>query len=198
MSEPVFGQLIKGEVQRDAIHIACVPVVAMETLVPGQFIVLCEDTKDQVKPALRDSLGMGIVDPFLTQKVYAGDRFWCWLKPGSVTGMRHHFNHPLFPDEFNTTNRIDSTKNTPTAISSEKQKIKDYSEKWLRNFCDSYDLDFEYVINEASTGGSICAGEEWDYDDDHDIDTFWTHLEVYLGRSFSHNERDTLQWRCAC
>lgn len=38
--EPVFGQLIKGEVQRDAIHIACVPVVTIETLVPGQFIVI--------------------------------------------------------------------------------------------------------------------------------------------------------------
>lgn len=186
--EPVFGQLIKGEVQRDAIHVACVPVVAMETLVPGQFIVLCENTEDQVKPALRDSLGMGIVDPFLTQKVYAGDRFWCWLKLGTVTGMRHHFEHPLFPDK-----PVTKTENNTTS-----NNAKYRSEAWLKNFCKKYNLDFINVIDEASSGGEICAGDEWDYTDDHELETFWFHLEIFLGRTFSEIQRDEVYWRCAC
>ena len=86
-----LGQLIKSEAQRDAIHIAVAPVVAGEDLQPGQRVVLGPaGAVGGVHPFL------GIVDPFLNQTVWRGERFWLLLRPGTVTSLRHEWEHPAF------------------------------------------------------------------------------------------------------
>jgi len=90
-----LGQLIEdGDRRRDAIHIAVAPVTAVERLSPGQHVGLVrEDDPELVGPCDRT---IGVVDPFLTAEVEPGRRFWLFLFPGTITGLRHVWTHPAF------------------------------------------------------------------------------------------------------
>ena len=92
---PRLGQLITdGDRRRDAIHIAVAPVTAAEPLAPGQHVGLVrEGSFEFVGPCDQN---IGIVDPYLTAGVEAGQRFWLFLYPGTVTGLRHVWTHPAF------------------------------------------------------------------------------------------------------
>lgn len=92
---PQLGQLLgKEERRRDAIHIAVAPVTAAERLTPGQHVGLIqEDDLERVGPCERP---IGIVDPFLPVAVESGQRFWLFLYPNTITGLRHVWTHPVF------------------------------------------------------------------------------------------------------
>jgi hypothetical protein len=92
---PRLGQLIMdGDRRRDAIHIAVAPVTAVGRLRPGQHVGLVQEGNlELVGPGNRN---IGVVDPFLTEEVEAGQRFWLFLYPGTITGLRHVWTHPAF------------------------------------------------------------------------------------------------------
>lgn len=95
MNEPKLGELITCDAQRDAIHIAIAPVTSAMFLRPGEDVCFCDDGRAQLahktsKPAI------GIVDPFLTQPVKEGERFWLFLYPRTITSLRHDWTHPAF------------------------------------------------------------------------------------------------------
>ncbi|MCA9067276.1 MAG: hypothetical protein KDA84_00025 [Planctomycetaceae bacterium] len=91
---PQFGELITdGETRRDAIHIAVAPVTAVCDLEPGQDIGFVRGNRESVGPCENP---IGIVDPFLKDTIKAGQRFWLFLYPNTVTGMRHFWKHPAF------------------------------------------------------------------------------------------------------
>lgn len=92
---PRLGSLIEdGDRRRDAIHIAVAPVMAAERLRPGQHVGLVRvGDPERVGPCDRN---IGIVDPFLAEEVEAGQRFWLFLYPGTVTSLRHIWTHPAF------------------------------------------------------------------------------------------------------
>ena len=95
-----LGTILRvGGQQRDAIHVAVVPVTAGAELKPGQRIALADD---KAVPST-DRATVGIVDPFLQINVPEGDRFWMFLLPNTVTGMRHAWSHPAFPPETSAT-----------------------------------------------------------------------------------------------
>lgn len=92
---PQFGKLIEnGERRRDAVHVATAPVAAAEDLLPGQHIGLVQ--ADSFEWAGACDTPIGIVDPFLREPVKRGQRFWMWLYPNTVTGLRHAWTHPAF------------------------------------------------------------------------------------------------------
>ncbi len=81
-----IGHILVGDdYARDAIHVAVAPVVALETLEPGQHVGLTPDGR--ARTLLMPTVG--IVDPFLRQPVKAGERFWLFLYPGSIASLRH-------------------------------------------------------------------------------------------------------------
>ena len=92
---PRLGQLIEdGDRRRDAIHIAVIPVTATVNLRPGEHVGLIEDGNHElVAPC---ECNIGIVDPFLTRVVEPQQRFWLFLYPNTITGMRHVWTHPSF------------------------------------------------------------------------------------------------------
>ncbi len=96
MSQVNVGQIITTPEQRDAIHVAIVPVIATVKLKPGQSIGLSDAEKLTVSP---ETPGIGIVDPFLTVSVRPNERFWMFLHPGSITSLRHDWTHPAFTKE---------------------------------------------------------------------------------------------------
>lgn len=92
---PQLGKRIEdGDGGRDAIHVAVAAVTAESRLSPGQHIGLTrEDNTDLVGPT---ECTIGIVDPFLTEAVEPGQRFWMLLYPDTITGLRHIWTHPAF------------------------------------------------------------------------------------------------------
>jgi hypothetical protein len=95
---PEVGKPIGSEesVFRDCIHVAVAPVVAGMTLTPGQHVAI--DPSDMTawsSPPIK-AMTVGIVDPYLTGPVMKGQRFWLFLYPGTVTGLRHAWSHPAF------------------------------------------------------------------------------------------------------
>jgi hypothetical protein len=81
MEKVNLGQLVTGDVGRDAVHVAVIPMTAFRRMVPGE------------------KLKNGIVDPFLTAPVEAGQRFYLCLYPNTVTSLRHVWEHPAFVEE---------------------------------------------------------------------------------------------------
>src|SRR3990167_9341734 len=77
--------------ERDAIHIAVAPVLAACDLKPGTRVQLMNG---QAYPSRINSIG--IVDPFITNDVLKGERFWLLLHQNSITGMHHRWSHPAF------------------------------------------------------------------------------------------------------
>ena len=95
-SNPKVGQLITGDAHRDAIHMAIAPVVAAQSLVPGQHVGFIGLRVGEVGAGQQ----IGIVDPFLpNDDIRAGDRFWLYLYPGSIVSLRHEWEHPAFTEE---------------------------------------------------------------------------------------------------
>jgi hypothetical protein len=94
--EPKLGQLIEdGELRRDAVHIAIAPVTAACRLEPGESVgFLHEDDAERVGSPTKRYIG--IVDPFLPEDVEPGQRFWLFLYPNTITGLRHVWTHPAF------------------------------------------------------------------------------------------------------
>ena len=92
---PRLGELIEdGDRRRDAIHIAVAPVTAAKRLAPGEHVGLVEQANLELVGAC--DCNIGIVDPFLTMDVEPGQRFWLFLYPGTITGLRHVWTHPAF------------------------------------------------------------------------------------------------------
>lgn len=89
MNEIVVGKLLTGTEKKDAIHFALMPMVATCRLNAGEHV---SANGDENKPYV------GIVDPFLKEFVEQGERFWLFLYPNTVIGMRHEWQHPAFPE----------------------------------------------------------------------------------------------------
>jgi hypothetical protein len=172
-----------ADARRDAIHVAVAPVVAGERLYPGQHV------------GVRDGRGtagathIGIVDPFLPGPVYQEQRFWLFLYPGSITSLRHHWEHPEFPDG----------PAGPDAPENAKDPAISTSAAWLCDYASDLGLSYDALMRGADDWiesgeylncGSLLDGIETS-------DEFWTHYEAVTGRKVPRGRRDSF-FTCSC
>jgi len=173
---------------RDAVHVAIVPLICGDNyLYAGMSVKLAYGTTDtaiKCDDVYNDGKieSIGVVSPFLKDReiIRKGDRFWCMLNPGTVTGMKHHWEHPLF--------------DSPTNLVSD-------SELWLRRFAETWNFDFDDMISAAKEGDYILArGTDLHGKSElgEDYTLFWHNLELYLGRKFSDDHREQVNWTCTC
>lgn len=182
-----IGRLITGDQYRDAIHVAIVPMVAGARLFAALHVSVANGT---AFPSQTDRIG--IVDPFLTDPVMPGERFWLFLYPGSITSLRHVWTHPGLDDE---------SGGTPTTPVTGKEA----SEKWMRTWAmEHMSVDYygDYgakLTEDAAYDNAIRAGENQHigpYEDarEHIDDEWWTHWETITGRKGSRGE----YFSCSC
>lgn len=178
MSDPKLGELLQGGEQRDAIHIAIAPIVAAHAMSPGQHVGLLDNGTASAKS---EKL-IGIVDPFLKEGPVTGERFWLCLYQKSVTGMRHHWQHPTFTEQ--------------------EAPCKAYSEKWLRDYairnCSYYTKDEAY----DKFMQRVQAGEIFYYGSDlhgayelEQPEELFNHLSIVLGKAVG---AENFTYSCSC
>lgn len=189
-TQHTIGEILDNDaddiLDRDAIHIAVLPVWTDEELHRGEMVHFVPGRIDRVKVSGKGE-EVGIIDPFLhALTVPKNTRVWLFLKPNTVTGMRHHWSHPLVDGQ-----------GAVKQVLKRFGKVPD-SEAWLRNFCGKYSIGYEELLEEAQKRhGEICAGN--DLDDDVEPDSeYWEHLEEVTGKKFSKEHREGMSWRCAC
>ena len=93
----VLGKPPDIDAERDAVHVAVVPAVAAKAIARGQHVGVEIGDDGVVTASSMLKPHVGIVDPFIPEAVIdAGARFYLVLYPDTVTGMRHHWQHPAF------------------------------------------------------------------------------------------------------
>ncbi len=187
MDSPILGQLIAGDAHRDAIHIAIAPVIAAESLKPGDRIGFVKGSTETVLRTASAEDTIGIVDPFLPRPVTRGVRFYMLLLPNTITSLRHEWTHPAFPN---------------AATSSPADR--DASVKWITDFATEIKQDYDSIMhaarNYAETGDSTYdnseaykRGESW-----QKWPEFWKHYEVITGVKINDDEWEDCPFTCSC
>jgi hypothetical protein len=151
-NSPELGKLITTDAARDAIHVAVAPAIAAETLYPGQRVGQTDAGTVGDVPIERT---IGIVDPFLTHGVPAGQRFWLLLFPGTITGMRHEWEHPLFTGKADEP--VAKKAKAPKLTAEEKAKAV------IQKAADGCGISFERMMDAALLHAES-GGSEYEYD----------------------------------
>lgn len=187
---PKVGTILKGDEQRDAIHMALAPVVADEEIVPGQHIGLKADGTASGHSAK----AIGIVDPFLTSNIRKGQRFYLWLYPNTITSLHHHWSHPAFGDTppFKTaieaSDRGAESRRIIEAIAGQcgvsYKRLMESAERW--------------VDDSGNYTGYTHMGENEDYKDVDDWGLFWKHYEIVTGETIPDSVPRHSFFSCSC
>lgn len=181
-----IGKPLEGDAERDAIHVAVFPAVAGTTLHAGMSVKL----ESGVAIPTRDEPRIGIVDPFLRQPIYEGERCYIFMNPGSITSLRHEWTHPLV-----------------TTVPIQPKDNKKEAERYLREFADKWRLNYSELISTASsiegdgwnayvTADGVDLHSPEDLGEDHDL--FWHNLEILTEKKFDTEYRAKMGWSCSC
>lgn len=166
--ETTLGKLIEGTAGRDAIHMACAPMVADCYLRPGEDIGIVRDgVAGKCEPFV------GIVDPFLKSAVLNGQKFWMVLYPKTVTGIRHHWTHPSFQDQ-------------PEDSARASVWITSFASRWKYSFEEFMVAAREYIRNDYD------LDDKWEQHDvsDEDWSKFWEHFHTLTGLSINDKDKE--------
>jgi hypothetical protein len=188
MVQDSIGKLIKDVRQKDAIHIAVVPVIATERLYPAQMAALVEGSQCRVAATAKDN-AIGIIDPFLTAPVYPDQECWLFLFPNTITGMRHEWEHPAF------------TSRSVTASESMK-----WMERTAARHYAPYENDRQYTAADLIQAGKdyLESGEYFTQQgseslrDEINAREFWTHFQNITGIIVPSDELDVAPFSCSC
>ena len=180
MTELPLGKLIDANQKRDAVHVAVAPVVASERMFPGDRILFVEGSTEKVRLVCMEETGIGIVDPFLNQKVREGDRFFLWLYPGTITSLRHDWTHPAFE---------------------EAESLKSSSSKeWLEDFAEEVGVSYADLMASAKkwldTGRYHTLGYDTPECVYQQAEDFWKNYEIVTGTKVE--DRKATFFSCAC
>jgi hypothetical protein len=183
-TQHTIGAIHQVRFERDAIHIAVMPVMAWETLKPGQHVGFCEGGYHVTATPSEPYKLIGIVDPFLPKDVEKGERFWMVLYPNTITGLKHVWSHP--------------------AISQDGRGVGSYSEKWLRDFATDVDADYHEMMRVAAShcedsknrwGDYLSEGGKWE--GQSTPDEFWTHFQNVTGKKPKDDDKPGI-FSCSC
>ena len=168
-----LGLIHFREEHRDAIHLGVEPVEAGEDLTVGSNIGLGSDGKAYATDFRSDIKPVGIVDPFLQDKVEKGQSFWLVVYPRQITSLRHRWEHPDFPENKpkelseltseELMQEIQKRLAVPAPVQSEPKLIttkvaaerikkiedSDAAYSWIDNYADNLGLDVDELIEYA-------------------------------------------------
>lgn len=181
-----LGMKIGHQEKRDAIHLAVEPVTAGEELKAGQHIGLRNGKAYLEHNLAQDARCLGIVDPFLTEPLKPGERFWFIVYPRQITSLRHVWSHPAFPMV------ADLDRHDPVVMSQAKQWVEAYAPTIHE------ELNYETLMAGARDylkyGDYLMDGGK--YEGCSVNDEFWERFEIIEGPV--SNEKKGSFFSCSC
>lgn len=193
-----LGMIIDEHEKRDAIHLGVEPIVAGEDLLPGWHVGLKDGQAVHVTPRKNKELkAVGIVDPFLTDTVLAGERFWLIVYPRQITSLRHVWEHPDFPlsGETSTPPTEEQLHKTNLLLGEAKAVARDKIERIADDIGASFDELMEAARNFVKYGEYWSEGGR--FEGEHIPDDFWAAYETYTGEKVDSNNQYSFL-SCAC
>lgn len=172
-----LGTIIDETAGRDAIHLAVEPVIAGEDLYAGENIGIRDGKAYSVV-----SKHLGIVDPFLKEKVKEGEMFWLVVYPRQITSLRHVWSHPDFPEEC--------------------ASFRENSKNWITEFAELIGITYSKLMagaeDYAHSGDYLHMGDNEEYSSHYDkMEEFWKHYEIVTGETVME-ERKGGFFTCSC
>lgn len=180
---PKLGEIITGEAERDAVHVAVAPLIAASILAPGAHV-----TKEGSLTA--PGKGIGVVDPFLHDSVKPGEKFYVFLYPGSAIGLRHVYRHPELDADLIRRETIEALAGPS------KKRLTEVAEAMGV----TYEAMMEGVETYLRTGESLTT-DGWAQMNPEPTDDFWEHYEMVTGKVIDEAIRKKAQdeiFSCAC
>lgn len=194
----VLGTVITDKkVGRDAVHLACLPViVGDEFVIPGQHVGFGPDGT-----AVRFPPGklIGIIDPFITAPVYRGSEVLLLLYPRTIESLRHVWSHPDVPDEPVRVSPGDYTAPPMVGVTATRDLLIQALDKVGRRL--EYPVSGKDLLDHMD-------GDEWIHTGADDINgtvvipqLLWEMFRDVHGRHAKndpHGSGDGLYFSCAC
>jgi hypothetical protein len=198
-----LGKLITIEQRRDAVHIAVAPVTASHPMSPGTHIAFVEGSTQLVRRAGMNELSIGIVDPFLHEPIEAGQRFWMWLIPGSITSLHHEWTHPAFERvQPATSARIEAAKAGIERIATEMGSDGSDSGEAIQYYGPKNPMTYHRLMAAAAdwliTGDRLVqqGNDSW-RDGAFPYREFWSLYEIVMGESVPEEKAGNF-FCCTC
>ena len=176
---------------RDAVHVAVISAVAGQKFEPGQAVGFVSTDGHGEHTAVIGVTPLGIVDPFIQSAVKKGQRFWLYLYPRTITGLRHQWTHPAFADDAGTLYVPPGSKLA--------------SEQWLKDYADEIDTGYNMLMDAADrwvrTGdyfyGADQGGYHGQFEGVRTHPDFWNHYERVRGVKIDDDKRESF-FTCSC
>lgn len=190
----VLGEKPMAGDERDAIHVAVVPMVASEMLRPGQRVGVLDG---ELAGPSEDVVG--VVDPYLTDVVFKGERFWLCLLPNTVTGMRHHWSHPVFSAAETSTPSKEQSK----AWLTEFAKHFEQPEGCKESYGDAGEFGYDELIEAARAfveDGEYhtCRGFDTPEEASRYTKEMWGHIRNVVDFEIPDSDTDGHFFTCSC
>lgn len=185
----LVGTILEGEHRRDAIHVAMAPMVAGGEIYRAAFVGLNSEGKAIMVPP---PVALGISDPFMREIIEPGQQFFVWLRPGTITDLRHHWTHPEFPEP--VTPVIDPFTSNPDSV------------VWLKDYAEGLGETYEDMMSGAAhwlrdqtfwLGGPPEATRGSNLEGVYTSDRFWSHYQLATGVLVSMDRQDNF-FTCVC
>ena len=173
----------------DAVHIAVFQAEAQMRMKAG-------DNVD--KTGYPASPFVGIVDPYLKSTVEVGEKFWVFLYPRTITGLRHTWTHPAFLDE--DLERFDAIHMRSGREARDPEGI---SQRYMENLASKLDPWTSPCSADALVEAATRYLERGDYlnvglgDVQSMPDDFWSHYSALTGRIVSPGDQGDFFTCCA-
>jgi len=188
-----IGKILPDGVEgRDAVHIAVISATAGHKLFAGQPICY----SDGVAFTGKETLTIGIVDPYLEKPVEEGQRFWLHLYPRTITSLKHDWDHPGIP-------RTD--RKAPVLGEARATKAREEAEKYLRNWADEADVNYKRMMDDISedidadgnvkTNGYIYLSDLSSSETIENPETFWKSVGLILNKNIKNPPN---HFSCSC
>lgn len=179
-----FGSILPKDVGgRDAVHVAVIAVVANTKLAPGQDIGITNTTGQP--ETSKGAQPIGIVDPFLEEMVWPGERFWLFLYPRTITSLRHQWAHPALEDAA-------GVYATPAHKMASKERLEEIAGQLGVDYATLIAATTYYASLNVDEG-YVGFGTDINYIDMPS--DFWLHFENVTG-TVAKNKPTT--FRCSC